>query len=66
MTTLTNSFEGGTSGTGITAGASGGASGNAFGSVTTGAGATVNWDNSQYAHVIALGLNRAPGMCGQA
>lgn len=49
MTTLTNSFEGGTNGTTITTGNSGGASGNAFDFVGVGAGATNEYSNAQAA-----------------
>lgn len=47
---VTNSFEGGTSGTTVTTGNSGGASGNAFDLVTIGSGATNAYDNTQAAH----------------
>lgn len=50
MTTLLNSFEGGTSGTTISTGNSGGASGNAFNSVTVGSGCTVAYSNTVAAH----------------
>jgi hypothetical protein len=50
MTTLTNSFEGGTNGTTITAANSGGASGNAFDVVSIGASATLTFDNTHVAH----------------
>lgn len=46
MTTLVNSFAGGTNGTAITPGNSGGASGSAFDGVTTGSGATLTYDSS--------------------
>lgn len=60
MTTLTNSFEGGTSGTTVTTGNSGGASGNAFNAVTVGTGATVAFDNAHAAHGL-LSLKVATG-----
>ena len=51
MTTLTNSSEGGTNATAITAANSGGASGNAWDVVTkSGTGTTVTFDNSHPAH----------------
>lgn len=50
MTTLLNSFEGGTSGTTITAGNSGGTSGNAFDGASEGTGATNAYDSTQSAH----------------
>jgi hypothetical protein len=50
MTSLANSFEGGTNGTTITAGNSGGTSGNAFDTTSTGAGATTAFDNTHAAH----------------
>lgn len=50
MTTLTNSFEGGTSGTTVSAANSGGASGNAFDFVTAGSGATLAFDATEAAH----------------
>lgn len=46
--TLTNSLEGGTNGTGITAGNSGGASGNAFDAVT--GGGSITYSNVTAAH----------------
>ena len=49
MTTLLNSFEGGTSGTTITTGNSGGASGNAFDVINLGSGATLAFDAAQAA-----------------
>ena len=50
MTTLTNSFEGGTNGTGITAANSGGASGNAFDNVLGQFGGTVTYSSTVAAH----------------
>lgn len=50
MTALTNSFEGGTPGTAVSAADSGGASGNAFDFVTVGSGATLAFDSTQAAH----------------
>lgn len=50
MTTLTNSAEGGTSGTTVTTSNSGGASGNAFDGVNLGTGATTIFDNTHAAH----------------
>lgn len=50
MTTLTNSFEGGTNGTTITAANSGGASGNALDVVNIGSGDTVAFSNAHAAH----------------
>ena len=51
MTTLANSFEGGTSGTTLTTGNTGGASGNAFDAINAGAGgATIAFDSTQAAH----------------
>lgn len=50
MTTLLNSFEGGASGTTISAGNSGGASGNAFDFVTAGSGGTCAYSNAHAAH----------------
>ena len=49
MTVVTNSFEGGTNGTTITAGNSGGASGNPFDSVSVGSGGTLSFSNAQAA-----------------
>lgn len=42
---LANTFEGGSNGSGITAGNSGGASGNAFDSASAGAGSSITYDN---------------------
>lgn len=50
MTRLSNSLEGGTSGTTVSAGNSGGASGDAFNTVTIGTGATLAFDNAHAAH----------------
>lgn len=50
MAVKTNSFEGGTNGTGITSGNSGGASGDAFDFLVIGTGATVTFDNTRAAH----------------
>lgn len=50
MTTLQNSFTGGTSGTTISAANSGGASGNAFDAVTIGVGCTLTFSNTQAVH----------------
>jgi hypothetical protein len=50
MTTLTNSFEGGTSGSNITTANSGGKSGNAFDSTFTGTGTTLTYSNTHAAH----------------
>jgi hypothetical protein len=50
MATLTNSFEGGTSGTTITTGNSGGASGNAFDVVNIGTNAVTAYDSTHAAH----------------
>lgn len=50
MTTLLNSFEGGTSGTTISTGNSGGASGSAFDVVTIGGTSAVAYSNAQAAH----------------
>jgi hypothetical protein len=50
VTTLTNNFEGGSSGTTITTGNSGGTSGNAFDVVQIGASATDAYDNTRAAH----------------
>lgn len=58
MTTLTNSFEGGTSGTTISAANSGGASGNAFDTVSIGASATDIFSGTHAAHgVLACSLS---------
>lgn len=46
----TNNFEGGTSGSAITAAGSGGVSGTAFDLVTIAATDTLTWDNAQHAH----------------
>ena len=50
MTTLLNSFEGGTSGTTLTTANTGGASGSAFDTVNIGASATLAFDNTHAAH----------------
>jgi hypothetical protein len=50
LTDLTNSAEGGSSGTTLTTGNSGGTSGSAFDIVTPGSGATLAFDNAQAAH----------------
>jgi hypothetical protein len=50
VTTLANSFEGGTSGTAVSPANSGGASGNAFDAVNTGSGATLAYDSTHAAH----------------
>jgi len=50
VTTLTNSFAGGTSGVTISTGNSGGASGSAFDSVVVGSGGTAQFSNAQAAH----------------
>ena len=53
MTTLTNSFEGGTNGTGLIGGAggnTGGASGNFVDAVVTGVSTTIQFSNAQAAH----------------
>ena len=50
MTTLTNSFEGGTSGGTISTANSGGASGNAFNVVTIGALSSLTFSNTRAAH----------------
>jgi len=47
MTTLVNSFEGGTNGVTVSAANSGGGSGNAFDSVTIGTGASIIYDTTQ-------------------
>ncbi len=60
MPTVTWSAEGGSNGTGITAGNSGGASGDAFESVSLGAGATAIYDNAQ-AHNGSLAAKLATG-----
>lgn len=56
MTTLTNTFAGGTAGNAITAGNSGGLSGNAFDMVNTGSGATLTYDGS-------MGSGQGPLAC---
>jgi hypothetical protein len=50
VTTLVNSFEGGTTTTTLTTGNSGGISGNAFDTVTIGASATLAFDSTHAAH----------------
>src|SRR4051812_20189093 len=50
MAIQTNTAEGGTNGTTVTAGNSGGASGTAFGTVGTGAGGAIIYSNEQAAH----------------
>ncbi len=60
MTLLTNSFEGGTSGTTITAGNSGGTSGSAFDSVSIGASATAAFDNAHAANGTLSGKITTP------
>ena len=51
MTTLTNSFEGGTNGTGLSTGNTGGTSGNAFDAVnTTGSGSGIAFSNAEAMH----------------
>ena len=50
MTTITNDFEGGTSGTSITTGNSGPPSGTAFDAVNIGTGATVAYSAAHAAH----------------
>jgi hypothetical protein len=61
VTTLTNSFEGGTSGTTITPGNSGGVSGNAFDVVNIGASAALAYSNTQAAHGTLSGEFTEPG-----
>lgn len=56
MTTLTNSFEGGTQGTTVTAANSGGASGSKFDNVSS-AGTTLAYDNTHAAHGVLSMLN---------
>jgi hypothetical protein len=50
MTLRTNTAEGGTNGTAVTAGNSGGASGDAFGTVSAGAGGTIAYSSATAAH----------------
>jgi hypothetical protein len=61
VTTLTNTFSGGTSGTSITTGNSGGASGNAFDTIDAAFGGTCTYSNAE-AHAGSLsGLMTMPG-----
>ena len=64
MTTLTNSFEGGSNTTGITTGNSGGASGNAFDVInSSGAGSSLTFSSTHAAHgTLSMDMHMASGV----